>query len=37
MAVDNNGETVIPIIVEATEASPYLRYGYSVDIEIMAE
>lgn len=37
MAIDNNGETVIPIIVEATEESPYLKYGYSVDIEVYTE
>ena len=37
MAIDHNGETVIPIIVEATEDSPYLKYGYSVDIEVYTE
>lgn len=37
MAIDHNGETVIPIIVEATEQSPYLKYGYSVDIEVYTE
>lgn len=37
MAIDQNGETVIPIIVEATEDSPYLKYGYSVDVEIYTE
>lgn len=37
MAIDHNGETVIPIIVEATEESPYLKYGYSVDIEVYTE
>lgn len=34
MAIDNNGETVVPVIIEATEDSPYLKYGYSVDVEI---
>lgn len=34
MAVSNNGEVVIPIIIEATEESPYLQYGYSVDVTI---
>ncbi|MBE6023795.1 MAG: biotin/lipoyl-binding protein [Cellulosilyticum sp.] len=37
MAIDNNGETVIPVIIEAAEDSPYLRYGYSVDVEIYTE
>lgn len=34
MAVSDNGEVVIPVIIEATEASEYLCYGYSVDVEI---
>ena len=34
MAIDDNGETVIPIIIEATEENPYLKYGYSVDVEV---
>lgn len=34
MAVSNNGEVVIPIIIEAVEESPYLQYGYSVDVTI---
>ena len=37
MAIDKNGETVIPIIIEATEDSPYLKYGYSVDVEVYME
>lgn len=37
MAIDVNGETVIPIVVEALEDSPYLKYGYSVDVEIYTE
>lgn len=28
---------IYPIIVEATEESPYLKYGYSVDIEVISE
>ena len=34
LAIDQNGETVIPIIVEATEKSPYLKYGYGADVQI---
>lgn len=37
MAIDHNGETVIPIIVEASEESPYLKYGYSADVEVVSE
>lgn len=37
MAIDKNGETVIPIIVEASEDSPYLKYGYSVDVQVYTE
>lgn len=37
MAIDVNGETVIPIVVEALEDSAYLKYGYSVDVEIYTE
>ena len=37
MAIDQNGETVIPIIVELAEESPYLKYGYSADIEVISE
>lgn len=37
MAIDHNGETVIPIIIESTENSPYLKYGYSVDVEVVTE
>lgn len=37
MAIDQNGETVIPVIIEATEESPYLKYGYSVDVEVYTE
>ena len=37
MAIDKNGETVIPVMIEATEESPYLKYGYSVDVEVYTE
>lgn len=37
MATNVNGEVVIPVVVEALEDSPYLRYGYSVDVEIYTE
>lgn len=34
LAITDNGEIVIPVIIEASEKSPYIRYGYSVDVEI---
>jgi len=34
LAVTDNGEIVIPVIIETSESSPYIRYGYSVDVEI---
>lgn len=34
LAVTDNGEIVIPVIIEALEKSPYICYGYSVDVEI---
>lgn len=34
MAVTENGEIVIPVIIEALEESPYICYGYSTDVEI---
>lgn len=37
MAIDKNGERVIPITIEAIEDSPYLKYGYSVDVEICTQ
>ena len=37
MAIDKNGERVIPITIEAIEDSPYLKYGYSVDVEISTQ
>lgn len=34
MAIKDNGEVVIPVVIEATDSNPYLCYGYSVDVEI---